>query len=510
MSDIANNKRIAKNTLLLYLRMLLTMGLSLYTSRLVLQVLGIHDVGINSVVGSVITMMTIVNASMSLSMQRFFSYDLGRRDITGLNTCFSMSMILHIFMALLVLLLGETLGLYMVLNHINYPPERSMAVMWVYQLSLISASLGITQIPYTALIVAYEKMGAFAYLSVLSALLQFALILLIKYLPYDKLICYSLSNLSIGILMMSLHVVFCMRVFREIRFRWIWDKSIARKMIDFAGWSTLGELAWMGTNQGVTVVINLFFGTAVNAVRGIAFQIKAAVMKFVAAFQTAMNPQIIKLYAAGEMEEMQKLVNRGTCFSFYLSFFLSLPLLLKTELIIHLWLGQVPQHIVIFSQLILLNIMCDILSNLLTTVVKAHGQIRTYQIIVSSILMLNCPITYGLYYYGAPPCAAYVVYSVISLALLPTRLVLLKRMVNISIRKYIGEVLRPILMVSAVASLLPLMADHVFSESTVQDFLIVAGISAVSVAATVYLLGLHPNERQLINSKIRTLLKSIH
>lgn len=484
------------------------MFLSLFTSRVILQALGVNDLGIVNVVGGVVGLMTLINSSMSLSVQRFIAYDLGKRDNTQLNVTFCISFIVHIMIALTVFLLGETLGLYFLQNFIQYPANRSNAVMWVYQLSLLSTCIGITQIPYSALIVAYEKMGAFAYLSILDVLLRLLLIYTLLVTPYDKLICYSLFGFIVSLLMMAIHWIYCIRVFRNVRFRWIWRKAEALRLFDFAGWSTFGELAWLGTNQGVTIVINIFFGTAVNAARGISFQIKGAVMRFIAAFQTAMNPQIIKLYANGEFVKMKNLVNRGTCYSFYLALLLSLPIILKTDYLIYLWLGQVPDYLVLFTQLVLLNVMFDMLSNLLATVAKAQGNIKRYQITVTMLLALNFPITYGLYAMGCAPYSAYVVYGCVSIGLLFVRLLLLKRMVGLSVFAYVREVLIPITLVSFAAIPLPILTKMYYSQNAFLDCVIVSTTSVLSVAVAVYVLGLRQQERNMLKTKIITFLVS--
>lgn len=484
------------------------MFLSLFTSRIILQALGVNDLGILNVVGGIMGLMPLINSSMSLSVQRFLAYDLGKRDTAQLNVTFSIALIAHALLAALVFLIGETVGLYFLKNFINFPPERSEAVMWVYQLSLISTCIGIAQNPYTALIIAYEKMGAFAYLSILDVVLRLSLVYMLLVTPYDKLICYSIFDFFVSLILLSIYRIYCFRTLKNVRFRWVWRKADALRLFNFTGWSTFGELSWLGTNQGVTIIINVFFGTAVNAARGISFQIKGAVMKFIAAFQTAMNPQIIKLYANGEFDKMKTLVNRGTCYSFYLALFLSLPIILKTDYLIYLWLGQVPDYLVLFTQLVLLNVMFDMLSNLLATVAKAQGNIKRYQITVTMLLALNFPITYGLYAMGCAPYSAYVVYGCVSIGLLFVRLLLLKRMVGLSVFAYVREVLIPITLVSFAAIPLPILTKMYYSQNTFLDCVIVSTTSVLSVAVAVYVLGLRQQERNMLKTKIITFLVS--
>lgn len=493
---------------MLYIRMLVMMLISLFTSRIVLQVLGVTDLGITNVVGGIVSLMTMISGSMSLSVQRFLSYDLGQRDKKELNKTFSTAILLHVMLALVILLIGETGGLYFLKYHINYPEDRAVAVMWVYQLSLISACIGITQIPYSALIIAYEKMGIYAYFTVSDVLIRLLSIYLLWITPFDKLIFYSIFGTAVGLLMMAVYYVYCRRQFREVRFKFGIHKEKIKHLANFAGWSTFGELAWAGTNQGVTIILNIFFGPAVNAARGIAFQIQGAVMRFVSTFQTAMNPQIIKLYAAGDIHGMEKLVHRGTCFSVYLTLLLSLPVILKTDYLIYLWLGQVPEHLVIFAQLILINILVDMLSNLLSTVAKAHGKIGGYQMSVALILGLNFPLTYLAFYLGFPAYVSFIVYGCISLVLLGLRLLLIRGMTGLSIRSYVADVIWPIAKVSVLALPLPIYASIILDNSFT-DVVIASAISVLSVGISVYTLGLHESEKDLLKNKIQEKLSLI-
>lgn len=505
MDSLSSNKRIAKNTIMLYIRMLVMMLISLFTSRIVLQVLGVIDLGIINVVGGIVGLMTMISGSMALSVQRFFSYDIGTRNTEELNVTFSSAMILHVMLAVIILVIGETVGLYFLKNHIHYPASRAEAVMWVYQLSLMSACISITQIPYSALIIAYEKMGIYAYFTISDVIIRLLFIYFLWAIPYDKLIFFSIFSSSVGLLMMSVYHFYCRKQFREVRFKFGFHKEKLKHLANFAGWSTFGELAWAGTNQGVTIILNIFFGPVVNAARGIAFQIQGAVMRFVSTFQTAMNPQIIKLYAVGDIQSMQKLVHRGTCFSVYLTLLLSLPVILETDYIIYLWLGQVPEHLVIFSKLILINIMLDMLSNLLATVAKAYGKIGGYQMSVALILGLNFPLTYFAFHFGFPAYVSFIVYGGISLALLGLRLLLIQKMTGLSIRSYIAEVLWPIVRVCILALPLPVCVSIIL-EHSFANVVIVCAISLLSVAIAVYALGLNNAEKKMIKNQIQSRL----
>ncbi len=507
MDSISDNKRIAKNTIMLYIRMIVMMLISLFTTRIVLQVLGVADLGIVNVVGGIVSLITMISSSMTLTVQRFISYDLGKRDIEELNKTFSTAVLLHVVLALFVVAIGETVGLYFLKHHINYPEERAEAVMWVYQLSLLTACIGITQIPYSALIVAYEKMGIYAYFTISDVILKLLSVYLLWVVPFDKLIFFSLFHTTVAILMMEVYRIYCRRQFLEVRFRFGIHKEKFKHLTNFAGWSAFGELAWAGTNQGVTIILNMFFGPAVNAARGIGFQIQSAVIRFVSAFQTAINPQIIKLYAAGNILQMQKLVHRGTCLSVYLTLLLSLPVILEPDYLIYIWLGQVPEHVVVFTQLVLINIMLDMLSNLLPTVVKAYGKISAYQMIVSMVLGLNFPLSYLAFYFGLPAYSSFVVYSGISVALLGVRLILIRKMMGISIREYMLNVLWSVVKVCALALPLPIYVSMSLEDSFV-NVAVVAFVSVLCVAFAVYTLGLYKGEKEILKMKLRDCLST--
>ena len=500
MTTTENNKRIAKNTLLLYVRMLVTMAISLYTSRIVLATLGIEDFGIFNVVAGVVSIFLFLNNSMSISVQRYLSFEMGKqRDSSSskLQQIFNIALIVHVFIALWVLLLGETVGLWFVNTHLNIPSYRMDAVHWVYQISVLTCLISIIQVPYNAVIIANERMGIYAYLSIVEAFLRLLIVYLLCVGNYDKLILYSCFTFAVTLVIAICYWAYCKRNFSEVRFSCLWNRTLFLEMFSFACWSSLGEIAWTCVQQGVNIVLNMFFGPVVNAARAISVQVQSAVMRFVTNFQMAVNPQIIKRYAAGEKEDMMHLLFRSTCFSYYLLLFISMPILLETPAILSFWLSEVPEYTVWFCRLMILVSLLDTLSNLFSTVVKAYGKIRRYQLTVSFILMLNLPLSYLCLWLGCRPESTLIVYGAISIALIFARIYLLHSMVGLLFSSFLREVLKDVLVVSIISIIASSIPLWLMSAGIVR-MLISTMCSLLLVSLIVYHIGLRSNEKTIV------------
>lgn len=500
-----NNKRIAKNTLMLYVRMIVTMLVLLYTSRVILQTLGVEDFGIYNAVGGVVAMLSFVNNSMSIAVQRYLSYDLGRKDMVSLNHTFNMALVTHLLIAVVVALLAETIGYYFLKRYMNFPDSRFEAAQWIFHFSVLTCCIRFLLVPYNALIISFERMNIFAYLSIGEAVFGLAIVYLLQIGDADKLKLYAVLVFFVAVLITAMYAVYCWLNIKEVKFRITWDKQLFRRLLSFASWSALGEMGWAATGQGVNVVLNIFFGPIVNAARGIAYQVLAAVNRFVQSFQMAVNPQIIKQYAAGEIQGMQTLVYRSTCFSFYLLLLISLPLALRIEYVLWLWLGQIPPHLSLFCRLVLIGALTDVLSNLLATVAKAYGNIRNYQLTVAGILIMNLPVSYAVLKLGAPAWSVFVVYIGISITLFFVRLFLIRRMVDLGIRAYLRGVLTPTLRVTVVAVPIPIVL-HLFLPDNILGFCGVVLGSCLCVLLASYGVGLPPSERLLVRNHIRLYL----
>ena len=507
MSEIqSNNKRIAKNTLFLYFRMLFTMGVSLFTSRVVLQTLGIEDFGVYNVVGGIITMFTFINSAMVSSTQRYLNYELAIGNIKRLRSVFNTSLQIHILIAVVIIILGETVGLWFLLNKLIIPEGRMIAAMWVYQCSILACVISILSMPYNADIIAHEKMSAFAYISILEVSLKLVIVYLLYVLPFDKLILYALLILFVQLFIRFIYSIYCHRHFEESQFTLSVDRKLLKEMSGFAGWSFCGNLASILFTQGLNMMLNIFFGPVVNAARGIAVQVQSAIQQFVGGFQTAINPQITKSYASGNLEQMYTLLFRSARFSFMLLFFLSLPVILETRFILTIWLKTVPSDTVIFTQLMICISMLFAIANPLMIVNQATGNIKFYQLIVGGLLLLILPISYVFLKLGAPAYSVFIIHlSVESIAQL-ARMIMLKRLVKIPLSAYCKNIYLPLLAVVIVSCIFPNYIKGLMDEGWIR-FFIVGFACVISVSISIMLFGLTKSERELLLNKLNNKIK---
>ena len=511
VSHAEDNKRIAKNTLMLYGRMLFSMAVSLYTSRLVLNTLGVEDFGIQNVVGGFVAMFSLISGSLSAAVSRFITYELGRGDKERLNQVFATSLFIHIALAIAVLLLSETIGIWFVNNKMTIPVERLTAANWVFQCSILSFILGLLSIPYNAVIVAHERMGAFAYIGILEVLLRLAIILFIAFSPwrFDRLIIYAILLVALSALMRAIYTIYCRRNFSECRTALRFDKACWREMSSFAGWNFIGSSSAVLKDQGVNILINLFFGPILNAARGIAMTVNGAICGFVNNFMVALNPQITKSYASGDYPFLFSLIERGARFSFYIILFLALPVLFETDFVLALWLKQYPDHTVNFVRLIILLSMCEMVSNPLVTLQLATGKIRNYQIAVGGMQMMNFPLSYLCLALGMPVESTLIVAIAVSLCCLLLRLVFLRKMVpGFSARGYLLRVCIKVVLVALCATLLPYLVHQQLSYGWIR--LLVVGITCVfSCSITIYHIGCTATERQYLFGKLHALKQKL-
>lgn len=502
-STIQKNKRIAKNTFYLYVRMLIIMAISLYTSRVVLNMLGVEDFGLYNVIGGVVSLLAFLNSSMSVSVQRFLSFEMGQKGSERkIAKVFSMSLNIHLLIALLFFIILETVGLWFVKNEMNIASGRMDAAIFVFHFSILTCCANFVRVPYISLIIAYEKMEIYAYVSIVEVILKLLLVYLLVLGDFDRLVVYSVLTFIATCILTLIYIICCRVKFDSSRYVYFWDKALFLKLTGFASWSALGELSWAFTIQGVGILLNIFFGTIINAARGISMQVNAAISGFVSNFQAAINPQIIKSYADNDLSTMLSFVYRGTRLSFYLILLASLPICLNIDFVLRLWLHIAPDYTSEFCRLVIINIMLDTLSNLFATVAKAHGKIRNYQIIVSFLLLLNFPVSYLVLILGASPVSILYVYSIISVLLLLIRISLIQRMLRRSIcQEYFKLVLSPILKVSTFALILPLLFHYTMSAGAL-TFVLSLFICCLSTCISIYFLGLQDAEKVMLKQKI--------
>ena len=501
-----NNKRIAKNTLLLYVRMLFGMLVSLYTSRVILQTLGVEDYGVYNVVGGVISMFTFLNSAMSSATSRYITFEIGKGNMEQLKKVFSTALQIHAIIALLIVILGETVGLWFLMNELVIPEGRMDAAMWVYQCSIVSCVVGIMSVPYNADIIAHEKMSAFAYISVLEIILKLAIVYLLVVLPFDKLKVYAVLVLMVGLLIRYIYTRYCHIHFEESHYIHRIDKPLLQEMSSFAGWSFWGNLAAILYSQGLNMMLNIFFGPVVNAARGIATQIQGVVQQFVSNFQMALNPQITKTYASGELDKMHSLMFRSARFSFMLLFFLSLPILLETNYILTLWLGIVPENTVIFARIIIAISLIYTIANPCVIANQATGKVKVYQAVVGGLLLLILPISYIVLKMGAPAYSVFIVHFCVESVAQFARMYMLRNMIDLSLLSYVKNIYLPIIGVVLLSVVLPMLVYNNMQEGIIR-LLAVGMTCVVSVAITSLFIGMTRNERTFLIDKSLRILK---
>lgn len=505
---IANNKRIAKNTLLLYVRMFLTMGVGLYTSRVILDTLGEEDFGIYSVVGGVVVMFSVLSGSLSAAISRFLTFELGRGDAEKLKRIFSASVTIQIVISLVIVLLVETVGVWFLNTKMNIPAERMQAANWVLQFSALTFTIGLVSIPYNACIIAHERMSAFAYVSILEASGKLAIAFLVMWSPFDRLIYYALLATIVAMIVRLVYGHYCSKHFEECKYRFVWDSDLLKQMFGFAGWNFIGASSAVLRDTGGNIIINIFCGPVVNTARGVAMQVNHAIQSFVTNFQTAINPQITKLYASGNNEKMLKLVFQGARLSYYMLLILSLPVLINTHYVLSLWLVEIPEYTVSFVQLVLILTMCESVSGPLVVSMLATGNIKNYQIVVGGLQMLNLPFSYALLSMGGPPESVLYVAIVISQMCLAARLVMLRKMIGLSARGYLRSVYFNVVLVTVVSVIVPLLVSY-YVEEGFAGFAMVSLLCLTSVVVTELYVGCNRDERLLVKSYISRLIDKI-
>jgi len=501
-----NNRRIAKNTLLLYFRMLITMAVGLYTSRVILQNLGVEDFGIYNVVGGVVAMFSVLSGSLSAAISRFLTFELGKNNPEKLKKVFSSAVTIQIFLAIIVAVLAETIGLWFLNNKMSIPPTRLYAANWVFQMTIVTFGVNLISVPYNAAIIAHERMSAFAYVSIVDALGKLAIAWAIAISYFDRLIFYSVLMSCMSLILRLIYGWYCKRNFKECTYHFIFDKQLLKQMFGFAGWNFIGASSAVLRDHGGSVVLNLFFGPSVNAARGVAVQVQHAVCQFQSNFMTAMNPQITKSYANGNHGYMMSLIYQGARLSFFMLLLLSLPILLNADFILSLWLKVVPEHSVRFVQLILVFVISESISSPLITAMLATGKIRNYQIIVGGLQMMNLPITYFLLKLGFAPECVFITAIVISQCCLFARLVMLKSMIGLKVGQYLKQVYASVLIVSLLSAIVPILAKkYLFDGADGVSFVLTSLISIVSTFAVVWGIGCNSSERLFVKNKVNVL-----
>lgn len=501
MSSV-NNRRIAKNTAMLYVRTLVIMLITLYTSRVILKALGVADYGVYQVIGGMVAMFAMISGSLSAAISRFITYEIGKGNKDKLSAIFSTSVYVQVVIAIFVLIIAEIIGIWFMETQMQIPDGRLTAAKWVLHCSLITFCINLLSIPYNACIIAHEHMGAFAYISVFDALMKLGISYLILISPFDRLVFYAMAMMAEAVLIRFIYSVYCRRHFEESRKLVKFDKVAFREMFGFASWGFITSANAHLNNQGVSMLINVFFGVTYNASRGIANQVEHAVLSFVNNFTTAFKPQIVKSYAAGDMEGMASLVYRAAKFSYFAMLLMMLPIICETDIILRTWLTVVPDQTVIFVKLSLIIGTFDCIGASSAAACYATGRLKKYAIVLGLIGAMEFPLTWIFFFYGAPIVSTYYLYIFVKICVLAARIYLLEDMVGLKMGRYVKNVIMPIVLVTVLAVIPPLLMQNFISESYGR-LMVTVVVAMTSVALASLLVGLSSPERRVILSHIK-------
>lgn len=503
------NRRIAKNAMLLYIRMGVMMIISFFTARITLEALGVVDYGINNVVGGLVSMFALISNSITNSIGRFITVGLGKGDKEELNKIFSTSVNIQIILAIIVLIAIETIGIWFLNNKMVIPAERLTAANWVLQCSAFMFAIGLLSVPYNAAIIAHEKMGVYAYFTLFDAFSRLAIIFVIKYYGDDKLILLAIISIIPSLIKQLYYWHYSKKHFEECTYHAVWDKKIFKEMFGFAGWNFIGCTAGLSKDHVVNILINIFTNPAVNAARGVAMQIRGIISQFISGFSTAITPQITKEYAAGNLSRLHTLIYTGTRLSFYLFLFISIPIFLEIENILYLWLGQVPEHTVLFTRLVIIYSLSEIISEYLITAQYANGNIRNYQITVGGIMLMNVPISYIMLKNGCIPESTLFVGIIVSQLCFASRLIFLRKSIKLNIIDFLKDVYLRVIIVSIVSIVLPLTMYCLINHSVIR-FITVCITSVITTGAAIYFIGCNMKEKKIIMKYIHGIISKIY
>jgi O-antigen/teichoic acid export membrane protein len=482
------------------------MLVSLYTSRVILNTLGVEDYGIYNVVGGIVTMFAFFNSAMSSATQRFLSYEIGKGDFIQLRKTFNATQVIHVGIAVLIFILAETVGLWFVKTYLVIPHERLEAAIWVYHFSVLSFMVSIIQVPYNATIIAHERMNVYAYVSIIEVLLKLLIVFMLMWITFDKLILYGILHFAVVFLIASFYRIYTRRNFVETKFEVVKDEKLYKTLISFSGWNLFENFALIAKGQGVNMLLNIFYGPIVNAALGVSNQLGGAVNSFVSNFQMAVKPQIIKSYSSKDKEYMTSLIIKSTKFSFYLVLIFSIPLTLEIEQILKLWLKIVPPHTTIFAVLVLITSLIISLSGPMKTAVQATGKIMLYQIVIGTLQLLILPISYIFLKYGYSPEITLYITIVIEIITLLFRLHFLKILIEFPIKLFAKEVLFKNFIIIVCSFSIPLLLTY-YLEQNVLRLVITIVVSLLWNLVIIYKIGLNSSERTAILIEFNRQLK---
>lgn len=500
MDKVDNNKRIAANTTYLYLRSILTIIISLYSSRVILDSLGVVDFGLYNVIGGVVLMFSFLNNALTSAVQRFISFELGRKNYDRLNKIFCSAVNVHILLALMILVLTETIGLWFFYNYLNIPPEREFASFCVYQATIFSLVFTILQVPSLSCIIAHEKLNVYAVVCVVDVILKLVAAVLLYFVGSDRLIMYAIMLFLITAGTALFYTIYSHKKFQECSYHFIFDKVLNKELLSFSTWSLYGGVASITSTQGVNIILNIFFDATVNAARGVAYQVNAAVSSLYSSFSQAINPQIVKQYSSGNVEYVSKLVLSSSRFIFFLVFIFALPILVETSIIFKIWLGNIPDHTVVFCQLILIATLFDSMSMPFVQAIQATGKVKTYQLLIGSTFLLDLPLSYLVIHFFSVPEYCFLVHILVIILVMSIRVQMYGKLLNIGtilFWKNLFTKIIPVILISSIS-----FVPHFLMRESYLRLLVSLMFCAFTSVMSIYWIGINVSERSFVKSKL--------
>lgn len=484
--------------------MILIMLTTLYISRVILKILGFEDFGIYNVIAGFVSMFSFLTATISGGTSRFFAYEIGQQNWDRLNKYFKLSIVSFAFLSIIILLLAETFGIWFVKNKLVIPEERLTATLTVFHYSIFSFIANMFSIPYKSMVIAYEKMNIYAYISIIEVFLNLGIVYSLNLTSMDKLGLYACLLFLLNVLVTFSFYIYCRSKYKEAKFSFFWDRTMFIEFFDYSLWIVIGSLAGLLRGQGLNILLNIFFGPTINAARGIAYQVHSAINQFVNNFYTACRPQITKLYATGKQDSMMTLVFSSSRICYMLTFLFALPIFIEAPFILHLWLDKVPDYTILFTRLVLVTILIETISYPFQAAVSATGRIKWYQIITGGLTILTLPISYTFLYYGYNPEVVFYITIFLALIAQISRVVFMKKLLQMSIVSYIKNVISPMALVSIMAILLP-VSLYLMLDETRYVSIVIIGVSMISVFVCGGLLGLTIEEKNIARLKLKQL-----
>lgn len=507
--NVIRREKIVSNTFFLYLRMLLIMGVNLIVVRKLLQILGASDYGLYNVIGGVTAMFVFLNNAMALSSQRYISVELSCGDIDSIKRVYSSIVVVYSGICGFIFVIGETLGLWFVMTQLNFESARTIAVFWSYQFTLFSLIMVVFSSNFNAAIISYEKMNIYAYIGIFETLFKLAVVYSLEFVNCDRVIMYSFLIMLVSFLTMNLYYWFSRRYCNGCRFQRNIDKRLIKELIGFSSWNLFGSVAGVLRSNGINIILNIFFGTIINAARAISYQVYGAIHNFSNNFYLAMRPQLMKSYAIGDIKGCTQLLYSTTKASFYLLLILVLPVIANTAYLLDLWLGKYPQEAIIFTQLVLANLLLESISNPLMALAQATGNIKNYQVFVGGLLLLNLPFSFIAYLFGAPVISCFLIMIIINIFALYFRLHILNKTASLEKMKYLSSVLIPLCAVSVPCIVMLQMLSFCHFDKRFHTFIISTIISSVTVVIGGYWIGFTKRERKIIKKVIKNAINKI-